>query len=252
METGQRGATARDVRDLCDLYEVVDPNERARMARLASEGKQQGWWQSYELDYFAPYVGLEEDAVAIRSFKSTTVPGLLQTQEYAKAIHDSATLGFSADKVDQHIQVRLTRQLALTKDPPLQLWAILDESVLHRLVGGYLVMRDQLQRLVEAGKMPNITIQIVPFDAGAHPAMESSFDMLEFGAIAASLVYVEGLAGNIYLERPQDLQRYEQSFERLHDIALNPQDSIKLMAETAARYNRAVVPAGYDAGTAEQ
>ena len=251
METGHRGATARDVRDLCDFYGVDDPAERARIARLAAEGKQQGWWQSYELDYFAMYVGLEQDATAIRSFKSTTVPGLLQTAGYARAMHESGVPEFSPERIDQLIQVRLTRQQSLTKDPPLQLWAVLDEPVLHRLVGGYHVMRDQLQRIVEAAQSPNVTIQIIPFSAGAHPAMESSFDILEFGTVTRSLVYVEGLAGNMYLERPEDLQRYKQVFERLRNRALSPQESIELMAEMATRYHHAVVPAGYDAGNAE-
>lgn len=252
METGQRGATARDVRDLCDLYEVGDSDERARMARLAAEGKQQGWWQSYELDYFATYVGLEEDAIAAKNFQSTTVPGILQTAEYARAMYESNVPELAPERIDQLIQVRLTRQRSLTRDPPLQLWAVLDEPVLHRLVGGYQAMRDQLQGMVESAQLPNVTIQIIPFSAGAHPAMESSFDILEFGAVAPGLVYVEGLAGNMYLERAQDLQRYELVFEHLCNIALSPQESIELMAETAARYHHAAVPAGYDASNEEQ
>jgi transcriptional regulator with XRE-family HTH domain len=252
METGQRGATARDVRDLCDLYGVTDPGERARIARLAAEGKQQGWWQTYELDYFATYVGLEEDAIATRNFQSTTVPGLLQTEEYARAMHESGVPEIAPERIDQLIKVRLTRQRALTREPPLQLSAVLDEPVLHRLVGGYRVMRDQLQRMVEVAQLPNVTIQIIPFGAGAHPAMESSFDILEFGTVAPSLVYVEGLIGYMYLERPQDLQRYEQVFERLRDIALTPQESIELIEKTAARYDHAAVPTGYDAGSAER
>jgi transcriptional regulator with XRE-family HTH domain len=251
METGHRGATARDVRDLCDLYGVSDPDERVRIAGLAAEGKQQGWWQSYELD-FATYVGLEQDAAAIRSFKSTTVPGLLQAPEYARAMHEAGVPEFSPERIDQLIQVRLTRQRSLTKDPPLQLWVVLDEPVLHRLVGGYRVMRDQLQRMVEVALLPNVTIQIIPFSAGAHPAMESSFDIIEFSTVTPSLVYVEGLVGNMYLERPQDILRYERVFDHLRDQALNPQESIELMAETATRYHHAVVPARYDAGNAKQ
>lgn len=251
LETGQRGATARDVRDLCDLYGVSDPEERARITRLAAEGKQQGWWQSYELDYFATYVGLEEAAVTIRSFKSTTVPGILQTADYATAIHDSSALNFSQEKIHQHIEVRLTRQQALTRKSPLQLRAVLDEAVIHRLVGGHDVMRDQLQRMIEAARLSNVTIQLVPFAAGAHPAMESSFDYLDFGAVAPSVVYVEGLAGNMYLERPQDLKRYEQAFAYLRDIALNPQDSVEFMVETAARYDRAAVSGRRDLGGTE-
>jgi len=248
METGQRGATARDVRDLCDLYDVTDPNERARISRLAAEGKHQGWRQSYELDYFAKYVGLEEDAISTRNFQSTTVPGLLQSEEYARAMLEAVVPEFSPERIDQLIKVRITRQRALTRQPPLQFWAVLDEPVLHRLVGGYRVMRDQLQRMIEVAQLPNVTIQIIPFGVGAHPAMESSFDILEFGTVAPSLVYVEGLIGYMYLERPQDLERYDRVFERLRDTALSPQDSIELMAQTAARYDHAAVTTSYDAG----
>ncbi len=252
METGQRGATARDVRDLCDLYEVTDPAERARLARLAAEGKQQGWWQSYELDYFATFVGLEEDAVATKNFQSAAVPGLLQTTDYARAMYESNVPEITSERIDQLIQVRLTRQRSLTKKPPLELLAVLDEPVLHRLVGGYSVMRKQLQRLVESAQLPNVTIQVLPFSIGAHPAMESTFDILNFGTVAPSLVYVEGLAGNMYLERSQDLQRYELVFDHLRDIALSPQESIELIAETAARYHRAAVPTAVDAGNTER
>jgi hypothetical protein len=252
METGQRGATARDVRDLCDLYGVADPEERARMTRLAAEGKQQGWWQSYELDYFATYVGLEEVATATKNFQSTTVPGLLQTTDYARAMHESGVPEFTSERIDQIIQARLTRQRSLAKDPPLRLWAILDEPVLHRLVGGFHVMRDQLQRMVDTAQLPNVTIQVIPFSAGAHPAMESSFDILEFGAPTQSLVYVEGLIGYMYLERPQDVQRYEQVFDRLCDIALSPQESIELISEMTTQYSRAVVFAAHDAGNVER
>jgi transcriptional regulator with XRE-family HTH domain len=251
METGHRGATARDVRDLCDLYQVADPDERARMGRLAAEGKQQGWWQAYELDYFATYVGLEEDATATKNFQSTTVPGLLQTAEYARAMHESGVPEFTPERVEQIVQARLTRQQSLSKVPPLRLWAILDEPVLHRLVGGFHVMRDQLQQMVEAAALPNVTIQVIPFTAGAHPAMESSFDILEFRGATPSLVYVEGLIGYMYLERPQDLLRYEEVFERLSTIALTPQESIELIAATAARYNREVVHAVPEVGHSE-
>jgi transcriptional regulator with XRE-family HTH domain len=249
METGQRGATARDIRDLCDFYEVTDPGERTRLARLAAEGKQQGWWQSFELDYFASYVGLEEDATMIRSFKSTVVPGLLQTPAYARAIHDAGEPKFSPEKIAQLIEVRLTRQQALTRESPVQFWAVLDESVLRRLVGGYGAMRNQLLHMVETAQLPNVRIQVIPFDIGAHPAMESSFDILQFGSIAPSVVYVEGLIGNIYLERHADLERYEKSFDRLHSLALSSQDSIELMVEMAARYDRPTIPAGQDIPT---
>lgn len=247
METGARGATARDVRDLCELYGVTDPTQREHMARLAAEGRQQGWWQGYELDYFGTYVGLEQEATSIRIFQSTVVPGLLQTESYARATLEAVVPEFTTERIDQLVQVRLTRQQSLTRDPPLRLWVVLDESVLHRMIGGISVMREQLERLLEAAKSPRVTIQVIPYSAGAHPAMESTFDILGFSEPTPGVVYVEGLIGYIYLERPQDLRRYQLVFERLSQVALNPQDSTKLIAEIGARYNIAPVPAAHDA-----
>jgi transcriptional regulator with XRE-family HTH domain len=250
METGHRGVTARDIRDLCRIYGVTDPAQQTRLTRLVAEGKQQGWWQSFELDNFATFVGLEEAATATKNFQSNAVPGLLQIPDYARAMHKANVPEMSAGRIDELIQVRLTRQRSLAKEPPLQLSAILDEAVLRRLVGGYRVMRDQVRHLANAAQWPNVTIQIIPFSAGAHPAMESTFDILEFGDTALpSVVYVEGLAGNMYLERLPDLQRYEQVFDYLRQIALSPQDSIELLAETAEQYDRAAVPAEYDPGS---
>jgi hypothetical protein len=241
METGSRAATLRDVRDLCDLYEVTDPAERDRLARLATEGKQQGWWQPYELE-FATYVGLEAEATTLIDFSCTIVPGLLQTPAYARAMHKTAVPEFAPERIEEYVEVRLTRQRLLTRDPPLRLVAVLDEAMLQRAVGGPAVMAEQLDRLMAAARMPNVTIRIIANAAGAHPAMESNFTILEFSNDAPSVVYVEGLVGYIYLERPQDITRYRGVFESLLKTALAPQESIELMSEIRAQYkNRAVI-----------
>lgn len=237
METGQRGATARDIRDLCDIYSVTEPAERARLTSLAAEGKQQGWWQTYELDYFATYVGLEEAATATRQYQSTIVPGLLQTPDYARAMAEVLEVG--PDRVDELVEVKLRRQRLLAAKPSAPISLILDEAVLHRLVGGVRAMQDQLLHLVEVTQTSNVTIQIIPYNVGAHPAMESTFSILDFGEAVPSIVYVEGLVGFLYLERPQDIARYEQVFDRLRDIALSPQESIELIAKVGAAHNRA-------------
>jgi transcriptional regulator with XRE-family HTH domain len=241
METGQRGATARDIRDLCDLYQVTDPARREYLARLAAEGKQQGWWQSYELD-FATYVGLEEEALSLRHFASVIVMGLLQTPDYARAMHEGGFQDFAPGRIDELIEVRLKRQKLLTDQSPLQLHVVFDEAVLHREVGGPGVMGAQLERLIDLANLPHVTMQIIPNKIGAHPAMDSNFSFLEFGGSASSVVYVEGLVGMMYLERPQDLDRYSRIFERLCEIALNPQESIEIIARIAAMYNSAAVP----------
>jgi transcriptional regulator with XRE-family HTH domain len=243
METGSRGATLRDVRDLCDLYEVTDSAERDRLAKLATEGKQQGWWQPYELDTsVATYVGLEAEATVLVDFRCTTVLGLLQTADYARAMHRTAVPGFTPERIEEFIEVRLTRQrLLLERDPPLQLIAVMDEAILQRAVGGPAVMAEQLDRLMTAAQEPNITIRIIANDAGAHPAMESNFTILEFSNDAPQVVYVEGLVGYMYLERPQDIARYREVFESLLDIALTPQESIELISETWSQYKKRAI-----------
>lgn len=241
METGQRGATARDIRDLCDLYGVTEPEERARLASLAAEGKQQGWWQSYELDYFATYVGLEEAATAIRQYQSTVVPGLLQTPEYARAVAE--VLDVSPSRVEELVEVKVRRQRLLAAKSSVPLSVIIDEAVLHRLVGGLQVMQDQLGHLIDVSEGSSVIIQVVPYSVGAHPAMESTFSILDFGEPVPSVVYVEGLVGFLYLERPQDIARYDQVFDRLRHIALNPQESIELIAEVNAAHSRAFTEA---------
>jgi transcriptional regulator with XRE-family HTH domain len=239
METGHRGATARDIRDLCDLYGVTDKALRDRMTTLAAEGKQPGWWQSYELD-FATYVGLEQAAVTLCYYQSTIVPGLLQTMDYARAMHKgSLPAEFTPERADELIEVRLRRQQVLTRDPPLQLYAVCDEAVLRRVVGGPAVMAAQLRHLGEAARMRNVTLQVIPNDMGAHPAMDNMFNIVEFGDVAPSVVYVEGLMGGLFIERPQDVTRYQQVFKYLRDIALDPQETIELLAEIGAQYNSA-------------
>jgi transcriptional regulator with XRE-family HTH domain len=237
METGQRGATARDLRDLCELYEVSDPDERARMTRLAIEGKQQGWWQSYGLDY-ATYVGLEAAAATIKDYDSAVVPGLLQTPDYTRARHEGATPRLDPDEIERRVEVTLTRQLLLAQDHSPHFWSILDEAVLHRAVGGPAVMKAQLERLIEASKQPPITIQVIPYDVGAHPALDSIFTIVEFHEGLPGVVYVEGLVGSIYLERADDLDRYQQVFERLSKLALSPAGSIALIQKVRTAHMR--------------
>jgi transcriptional regulator with XRE-family HTH domain len=232
METGQRAATLRDVRDLCLLYGVPKA-QRDHMAMLATQGRQQGWWQGFDLDYFGTYVGLEAEATRLRYYQSAAVPGLLQTSAYARAMHEIAVPKLASGRIDRMIEVRLKRQQRLVTDPPLKLWAMLDEAVLHRDVGGAAVMKEQLERLTKVGMSQHVTIQVIPFSAGAHPAMESTFNILDFEEPAPSVVYVEGLVGFMYLEKPQDIGRYEEVFEHLVDQALSPQETLDLISKIA-------------------
>jgi transcriptional regulator with XRE-family HTH domain len=238
METGQRGATARDIRDLCGIYGVIDGAQVAHMMELAKEGKQQGWWQSHDLD-FAPYVDLEQAAAATSYFQSTLVPGLLQTVDYMRGMYAGGLPGeFTPERTDELMKVRFRRQEILTRDPPLPLHTILDEAVLHRVVGSPSTMSAQLQHLNVVANLPSVTLQVLPYAAGAHPAMDSMFNILEFDVVPP-VVYVEGLMGMLYIERESEVARYRQVFEFLRSIALNPQETIALVSEIAAGYGSA-------------
>jgi transcriptional regulator with XRE-family HTH domain len=233
METGHGVATPRDIRDLCDLYDVADQAERDRMMQLSHDGKQQGWWQSYDLPY-STYVGLEAEAVSISDFQSSVVPGLLQTADYARAGHEGAMPRLSLEEIDRRIEAKLTRQNLLTQRDPPFLDAVLDEAVLHRQVGGPRIMRAQLEHLIEIAGLSNVTVQVIPFTLGAHPGVESNFNILDMRAPTRGVVFVEGLVGFLYLERADDLQRYHTIFDRLKSIALSPKDTIDLIAKIRA------------------
>lgn len=246
METGQRAATGRDVRDLCRIYGVLDDAEVALLMDMAREGKQQAWWQPYELEYFATYVGLEQAATSLSYYMSAVVPGLLQTADYARAIiagglpSEFNPSEFNVERRDDLIDVKLRRQQVLTRDPPLRISVVLDEAVLHRVVGGPAVMAAQLRHLVEMSAMPNVAVQVIPFAAGAHPAMDDLFTILDFQDVAPPLVYIEGLMGWLYIEREHEVARYRRIFEHLRSIALSPQETTELIAVLGGKYNTAL------------
>jgi len=239
LETGQRGASPRDIRDLCELYRVTDPAQREHLAALAREGRGQAWWQPYDLPY-ATYVGLEAAATQISDFEPGVFPGLLQIPEYSRAIHEAGMPRLSPGALDTRLDERHRRQTILTRrdPPPPSLRAVMDEAVLHRVVGSPTVMRGQIARVMEARELPNVTVQVLPFDAGAHPALDSTFILLEFPDPIPGVVYVEGLVGQLYLERAQDLERYKKVFERLCTVSLNRQKSLDLLARMCHEYKK--------------
>jgi transcriptional regulator with XRE-family HTH domain len=238
MEGNFRSGTQRDVRDLCDLYGVTDQVERDRMMTLAREGKQKGWWQSYDLTY-ATYAGLETEAAVISGFNLSVIHGLLQTADYARAGHEGSVPRLEPDQIEMQIEAKLTRQRILIQDNPTRLTAILDEAALHRMAGGRRVMAAQLAKILELSALPNVVVQVLPYELGTHPAIESNFTILEFPSPTPGVVYVEGLLGSIYLERAEDLTRYQQIFNVLKSIALNPKDTADMIAKLMATYERA-------------
>ena len=230
METGQGVSTARDIRDLCVLYGVNEGTERDLLMKLAADGRQRAWWQSYDLGY-ETYVGLEAEALAISAFQSSVIHGLLQTAEYARALHEGALPRFGPERIALQIEAMLTRQRVLTRENPSRLAVVLDEAALHRSVGGRRVMAAQLAKILDMSALPNVDVLVLPFDRGAHPALESNFTVLELPDQALNVVFVEGLVGSTYLERADDLKRYREIFLKLQSIALDPQDSSDLLAK---------------------
>ena len=235
METGQRGATLRDIRDLCDLYGVTEAADRERFMTLAREGKQQGWWQSFSLPY-TTYVGLEQEAASLTIFQSAVVPGLFQIAGYIRAIHRAGIPRLEDEAIEERVEERGKRQLILTGEGAPKVEVLLDEAVLRRPVGNPAIMRSQLDHLILMAEQPNIGIQVIQFSAGAHPALESNFTILEFVGQAPAIVHAESLAGQFYLERQQDIERYLLALGLLRDLALDPQDSAQVIAKIRDAY----------------
>ena len=244
LETGKGIPKGRDVRDLLDRYGVTDEDRREWLMRLVHDGQRQGWWSDYSdvlgqapaapllSDNFDRYVALEQDAAEVRSFEMSVVPGLLQTEEYARAV--LSALSAADDEVtDRLVEVRIKRQRRLYSDEdPLTVHMVLDEAVLRRPVGGDQVMRRQLRRLLSDARRPNVTFQVLPFSVGAHGSMAGSFVVLAFpDSQDHDLVYVESHLGDLYLEKEQDVAVYTQVFERLAERSLSPEQSARLVGE---------------------
>jgi transcriptional regulator with XRE-family HTH domain len=231
MESGFRSGTLRDVRDLCDLYGVTEESKRSHLMQLALDSKQQGWWQLYENTQYAGYIGFENDAKAIKLYHSAVVPGLMQTVEYTHALHQNSPYNFTPERVEQLTEVRLMRQRLLTQVNPPNFWAILDEAALRRSVGGHAAMCEQLERIIEVSKLRNVFLQVIPFDTGAHAAMDSSFTILEFNDPVPAMVYAEGLSGFFYIEKPADVEKHQRMFEILSASALNKEESVQFITQ---------------------
>ena len=234
LETGARGVSVADVRFLCELFEV-STEERDRLLNLTRESRRRSWWQQYGLpDSIQTYTGLEDAAVSIHQYETSLVPALLQTADYARAVTAGTAPDASLEQVEQLVQARLTRQDRLTTADALELWAVVDEAALQRPIGSAAIMREQLASLVERSRRSNVTVQILPLEAGAHPGMNSAFTLLQLEEVN-DLVYVEGLIGNFFLQSAGDLARYRRAFDQLRAIALSPRDSRDRMSRTAER-----------------
>lgn len=251
LENGRRSISQRDVRDLCEVYEVNDAKIVDSLMQMARESRQQGWWNAYGDIPYSVYIGFETDAASLRVYEPQVITGLLQTRPYAEAIIRGASPETSEEIIRNRIDVRMRRQERLIgeKDEnrvsggkggpaePLRLWAVLDEAALRRVVGNRQVMREQFEHLVEMSRLPHVTVQVLPFGVGAHPGLNGQYVVLEFPDMSdSSVVYLEGATSDLYLEKPQDLQKYGLIFEHLRASALNPDQTRQLISDTAKDY----------------
>ncbi|MFI5841004.1 helix-turn-helix domain-containing protein [Catenuloplanes sp. NPDC051500] len=233
IETGHTSATPRDVRAMLDIY-GIDGDESSELVQISREARQKGWWHPYSTVLTGAYVGLEAEANSVRAYEQQVVPGLLQTEEYARAMIRSARPDISADEVERRVRVRIERQSLLMQDDPIDLWMVLDEAVVGRPVGGDAVMRAQIQHLVDRADLPNVTLQVLPFSAGAHAGMDGTFTILDFPEPTdTDVVYAENATGGLFLEKADELRKYVFIFDHIRAAALRPEESVALLADLA-------------------
>jgi len=238
LETGRVGFKDRDVSDLLTFYGVTDEEERDALRALARRANTPGWWHDYSdvlPSWFEAYVGLEEVATQVRAYEVQFVPGLLQTEDYARAVtllgHDDAP----PSENERRVRLRMARQVVLDKPDPPNVWAVVDEAVLRRPAGSPAVMEGQLKHLIEMAKRPNVTIQIMPFQAGGHSAAGGPFSILRFAEPdLPDVVYLEQLTSALYLDKPDVVDSYLKVMERVCMEAATPADSIDAMTAILA------------------
>jgi transcriptional regulator with XRE-family HTH domain len=234
LENGQVGFKERDLVDLLDLYGVTDAVEIASLITLAREASQPGWWQQYGdvlAAWFRAYVDLESAASLIRCYEGQLVPGLLQTEDYARSVIRGA-LEDRPEEIQRRVGLRMARQTLLGRPDAPRLWVVLDEAALRRPVGGRKVMRAQLQRLIQATEMPNVILQVIRMQAGAHPAMVGAFSILRFAdPDLPDVVYVEHLTNALYLDKREDVERYLHVMEAISVRAEAPGRTAEILDE---------------------
>jgi predicted XRE-type DNA-binding protein len=240
LENGRRSISQRDVRDLCGVYEVEDQRIVDSLMQMAKDSRQQGWWHAFGDIPYSVYIGLETDAASLRVYEPQVVPGLLQTKPYAEALINGALPESSVLEVEKRVGVRMRRQDRINApEDPLRLWAVVDEAALRRVVGDRQLMREQLEHLVEQSQLPHVTVQVLPFDMGAHPGITGHYAILEFpDAADSSVVYIEGVTSDLYLEKSNDVQRYSVMYEHLRAQALNADQTRQYISDIAKDYAR--------------
>jgi transcriptional regulator with XRE-family HTH domain len=233
MELGRVGFKERDVTDLLMLYGIDDEAEHSRLIGMAREANSQGWWHPYGdilPTWFQNYLDLEEAAELIRTYEVQFVPGLLQTDAYARAVIMLGHGNARPDELDRRVGVRMARKRLLSRPYPPRLWAVIDEAVLHRPIGGPGVLREQIKALLEACRLPNVRLQVIPFDSGGHAAAGGAFSILRFPhQDLPDVVYIEHLTSALYLDKRDDVDNYAAAVGRLFIEAEPPKRTPEIL-----------------------
>ena len=226
METGRVGFKLRDIQDLLTLYGVLDEKQQAKVIALAGRSREPEWWTRYNdvlPDWFESYLGLESAATSIRSFETQFVPGLFQTEDYARAVTRLGHQTAPKSEIERRVGLRLKRQDLLSRTRPPRIWVVMDEAALRRPIGEAAVMRAQLSRLVDVAEVPGMRLQVVPFARGGHAAASGSFSILRFEEPdLPDVVYMEQLTSAVYLDQRTDVEHYLEVVDQLSSEALTP------------------------------
>jgi transcriptional regulator with XRE-family HTH domain len=234
IETGKAPTRTAYLNSMLELYGVDDAGQRQVLLEMAREGHRKGWWALWDgvlPTGFGIYVGLEAEAASLRVYEAQVVHGLLQTEDYARAVMSTVRRRQTPDEIDKLVMLRMQRQDVLKRAGPLELWIILDEAVLRRMVGPSHIMREQLEHLYEASQWPNVTLQVLGFGSGLHPGMGGAFAIIEFPErFDTDVVYTEGVTGQAYIEeRDGEVRARSEAFDLLRATALPPADSACLI-----------------------
>jgi transcriptional regulator with XRE-family HTH domain len=235
VESAETGISVNDLKVLLDYYEIKDEEKRAELIALARAAGRRGWWRGQSYSKVAPkellkLIDYESAAASIRQFETMYVPGILQTRNYARAVLQN----FYADEpAEEMADLRTRREGQLTREDAPQFTFLLDEPVIQRLAGGQTVMRQQLQRLVDIAELPNVTIRLVPFSVGLHPG-SGPFEIIQFADAANQYaVFIETAHGYFITDKPEDIRKYKNVFDRITQISLRPEDSVARIREAA-------------------
>ena len=241
IETARVRPQARTLTSLLDAYRVAEP-KRTELRTLLKQSATRGWLHTVASDLperYASYIEFESEAREVLNYECLFIPGLLQTERYARAAISGDLPESSREEVENRVEARMQRQVALADDQSLKLWAIVDEAAIRRVVGGREVMREQLEHLLRITELPTVQLQVIPFDAGAHPGMTGSFVVMSFDeAIGPDIVYIDSQAGDLFLEEEADISRYSLVFTHLRAGALSPSASASLIAAVAKNGHR--------------